>query len=263
MSSASEDFDDLDEDILDYHPHLPSLSPLEQSARHSRVAPPVPSDDLYEFDEDLFVDQALPYQSSGPAENSGTNNPNTFRSLSPDPFALHSDLNNEDYDAIFGLHERASPPPQPATRRQSYSATGSIDLSSLQSNMPSKKRKAGPSEARPAKSAKLTKPIPAPEKQEDEPKVEMIDLVDMSDDEDVSTFLAKKQAVKEKEDMIEAANKPFRLAEFNCIICMDNPTDLVVTHCGMPDSCARFSSTAKRSRSFVLLRMFTSSSACW
>jgi hypothetical protein len=68
------------------------------------------------------------------------------------------------------------------------------------------------------------------------PKVEspeMVDLVDIEDDEQYEDFKAKQQAELIKQQQLDEANKPAKLAEFQCIICMDNPTDLTVTHCGM------------------------------
>jgi hypothetical protein len=67
-------------------------------------------------------------------------------------------------------------------------------------------------------------------------KVEEADLVDLSainDEDEYADFKAKQQAELIKQQQEEEANKPVKLAEFQCIICMDNPTDLTVTHCGM------------------------------
>ncbi|KAH8801583.1 hypothetical protein F5884DRAFT_807174 [Xylogone sp. PMI_703] len=67
------------------------------------------------------------------------------------------------------------------------------------------------------------------------PKVEdtadIVDLVDIEDDSQYEEFKSKqqKELIKQQQD---DSNKPMRLAEFQCIICMDNPTDLTVTHCG-------------------------------
>ena len=61
----------------------------------------------------------------------------------------------------------------------------------------------------------------------------MVDLVDIDDDEKYEDFKAKQQAELIKQQQLDEANKPAKLAEFQCIICMDNPTDLTVTHCGM------------------------------
>jgi len=76
-----------------------------------------------------------------------------------------------------------------------------------------------------------------PEKQEasaaDMVKVPMVDLVDVEDAAQYEAMKAKAQADMIRKQNEDEANKPVKLAAFNCIICMDNPTDLTVTHCGM------------------------------
>jgi len=59
-----------------------------------------------------------------------------------------------------------------------------------------------------------------------------VDLVDIDDDEKYQDFKAKQQAELVKQQQLDEATKPAKLAEFQCIICMDDPTDLTVTHCG-------------------------------
>jgi hypothetical protein len=103
----------------------------------------------------------------------------------------------------------------------------------------SKKRKRDtPGEGR---AAKIVRPgSSASSNEEDLGKVDLVDLSTVDNDEQYNDFKAKEEALKAKEqaDLIKAqnqaeANKPVKLAEFQCIICMDNPTDLTVTHCGM------------------------------
>lgn len=69
--------------------------------------------------------------------------------------------------------------------------------------------------------------------------VEEVDLRDVEDDEDYASFSkrTKEEAVKQKQ--VDEANKPVKLSEFQCIICLDNPTDLTVTWCGKLTSCIR------------------------
>lgn len=63
--------------------------------------------------------------------------------------------------------------------------------------------------------------------------IEVVDLQGIEDNEDYETFRAKQQAEAIRKQNEDEANKPVKLAEFQCIICMDNPTNLTVTHCGM------------------------------
>lgn len=59
---------------------------------------------------------------------------------------------------------------------------------------------------------------------------EVIDLIEyVSYDE----YREKKLLAADKKRMAADAVRPMRLADFQCIICMDQPTDLTVTHCGM------------------------------
>lgn len=66
-------------------------------------------------------------------------------------------------------------------------------------------------------------------------KVETVDLTDMDQYEAYET---KQRREKREHDALEAqkkkeeAKKSKKLAEFECVICLDNPTDLVITHCG-------------------------------
>lgn len=62
---------------------------------------------------------------------------------------------------------------------------------------------------------------------------QMVDLVDIDDDDKYEDFKAKQQTELIKQQQLDEATKPAKLAEFQCIICMDDPTDLTVTHCGM------------------------------
>ena len=63
-----------------------------------------------------------------------------------------------------------------------------------------------------------------------------IPIVDLSCVDDAAQYEALKK--RQQDEAIRAQNeadakRPAKLAEFQCIICMDNPTDLTVTHCGM------------------------------
>ena len=96
-------------------------------------------------------------------------------------------------------------------------------------------------------------------------QADVVDLVGIEDEEQYADFKAKQQAEAIKQQQQDEANKPVKLAEFQCIICMDNPTDLTVTHCGMfilwfygGGKCADGGN-----RSSILLRMPAPSSLRW
>ena len=63
-----------------------------------------------------------------------------------------------------------------------------------------------------------------------------VDLVGIEDEDQYEEFKAKEQAEAIKQRQQEEANKPAKLADFECIICMEKPTDMTVTHCGMSRS---------------------------
>jgi len=99
-----------------------------------------------------------------------------------------------------------------------------------------KKRKAeGAGEGRATKAARRTtssRSTPSSRKQS-LGDVEVVDLEGVDSAREYEEFKAKQQAEAIRQQNEEEANKPVKLAEFQCIICMDNPTDLTVTHCGM------------------------------
>jgi hypothetical protein len=68
------------------------------------------------------------------------------------------------------------------------------------------------------------------------PKVEEVDLVDIDNDRKLEEFRVKQQAELIKQQNREKADKPQKLTDFQCIICLDSPTDLTVTHCGKSSS---------------------------
>jgi len=102
-----------------------------------------------------------------------------------------------------------------------------------------KRKRETATEPRASKAARPSSSRSASAKREDLDKVELVDLSAVEGDRQYEDFAAKEEALKAQAqaDLIKAqnqaeANKPIKLAEFQCIICMDNPTDLTVTHCG-------------------------------
>jgi hypothetical protein len=154
---------------------------------------------------------------------------------SPDPFADLIDL---------------TPPRSPSrpTTQQSRNTTREssvVDLTESSPTVnntndmpPSRKRKADtPGDERPNKSSRGGAASGnlggSPTRQAKVETPDLVDLVDIDDDSKYEDFMLKRQAELVKKQQQEEATRPVRLAEFQCIICMDNPTDLTVTHCGM------------------------------
>lgn len=155
----------------------------------------------------------------------------SFRlSSSPDPFDPFLDSDPLD------RHDLAQTARD--TRESSVvDLTASPQAGTTSNTMPPRKRKAEtPGEGRASKVTRASvsrssRSTPAMQPKMETP--EMVDLVDIDDDEKYEDFKAKQQAALIKQQQLDEANKPAKLAEFQCIICMDNPTDLTVTHCGM------------------------------
>lgn len=63
-------------------------------------------------------------------------------------------------------------------------------------------------------------------------------MVDLTDVDKYESYEMQKKREQREKDALEAqmareeAERPTRLADIECVICLDNPTDLVVTHCG-------------------------------
>ncbi|KAG9236575.1 hypothetical protein BJ875DRAFT_482132 [Amylocarpus encephaloides] len=62
--------------------------------------------------------------------------------------------------------------------------------------------------------------------------VEVVDLRGIEGDDEYKEHAAKQAADLMKKQAQDEAARPVKLAQFNCIICMDQPTDLTITHCG-------------------------------
>jgi hypothetical protein len=207
-------FDDAP--FFDALPRLPSHISFSQehTARSSQNEPPPPS--------------------AQQVHRSGVSQYQVTASESPDPFAEY-------------LEPTPSPSPAPVRRNVHTGSSSVVDLtesSPVQNRieMPSagKKRKREISgEERVSKVTRQGNSQSDTVKPEDSSKVELVDLSAVETDEQYKDFNAKEEALRAKEqaDLIKQqnqaeGNKPVKLAEFQCIICMDNPTDLTVTHCG-------------------------------
>ncbi|CZT52073.1 uncharacterized protein RSE6_13318 [Rhynchosporium secalis] len=145
---------------------------------------------------------------------------------SPDPF---EDLDLDFADLSSLLDER---PSGNSTRRSSF-----VDLTSSPDMAPTtRKRKATePGRGRSRKvtksASKTSRPTSAAGTRA-KSEVHTIDLVDIDDKAEYEERMAKEQAETIKKQNQAAATRSVKLAEFQCIICMDNPTDLTVTFCG-------------------------------
>ena len=62
-------------------------------------------------------------------------------------------------------------------------------------------------------------------------KIEEVDLRGVDDDRDLSKLLEQQRADTIKAQQ-EQSNKPVRLSTLQCVVCMENMTNITATHCG-------------------------------
>lgn len=72
-------------------------------------------------------------------------------------------------------------------------------------------------------------PKPPSKKPSMDVKAGIIDMIDVEDDDDVQKIV-QQQMLKAQ---LEEGNARRKIADFNCVICLDEPTDLSTTPCGM------------------------------
>ncbi|KAI9734488.1 MAG: SUMO-targeted ubiquitin ligase complex subunit slx8 [Claussenomyces sp. TS43310] len=105
---------------------------------------------------------------------------------------------------------------------------------STEASQPSHKRR---QPGRPSQRHNLQRPVNPPKPRsaaeaDGEEEVEAVDLVDIDDDEAYGAYQIQRQEEMIKQQRQDEADKPVKLSDFQCIICLDNPTDLTVTWCG-------------------------------
>lgn len=148
-------------------------------------------------------------------------------SESPDPFEDFIDL---------------TPPPEMGNTRSRNTARASpvVDLTDsspartnnnngndMAPNLRKRKASSTPGEERATKTARAS-----PRRKTSIGDVAVVDLSNVEDEAQYEAMKKREQEEAIKKQNEEEANRPVKLAEFQCIICMDNPTDLTVTHCG-------------------------------
>ncbi|KAL8833342.1 MAG: hypothetical protein Q9170_004331 [Blastenia crenularia] len=84
----------------------------------------------------------------------------------------------------------------------------------------------------PARMNKRRKFSDATVKEEEKPKVEQIDLLDVNDDNGLSSVREQQHAAAIKEQQVRHGDLPTKLSSLQCIICMEPMTNITVTHCG-------------------------------
>ena len=119
----------------------------------------------------------------------------------------------------------------PESSFQQYN--GFVDLTAESPTMPpNRKRKTSVAESKSVKRGRT-----AGDKSQDiqvkgeNSQVEEVDLREVDDDNGLSKLLEQQRVAAVKAQQ-EQANKPLKLSNLQCIICMEPMTNITVTHCG-------------------------------
>lgn len=208
--------------------HSPWSRSSEQGRRDSLTLPPLNPDNsnsplprLSQHDL-FFTDPSLPRRRE---QASGRPNRTVRERVSE----------SSDSDLFGDYINATSPSPEP-----NQSSSSVVDLTDSSShNMSSDRKRKRPAERQTISEAsgsrirtRESSPTILSKKQKVEDPADVVDLVDIEDDLQYEEFKSKQQEELIKQQQQDNADKPMKLAEFQCIICMDNPTDLTVTHCG-------------------------------
>ncbi|EUC43456.1 hypothetical protein COCMIDRAFT_38590 [Bipolaris oryzae ATCC 44560] len=125
---------------------------------------------------------------------------------------------------------RAHPQGSPASQRPDRLANGYVDLTSAPDSPPRTRKRQSPT---PGPSAKRRKREDGTAKEAKQQSVESVTVeeVDLTENSSVQQVLQK-----QREDAAKVQARPDEtfttFNSFNCVICMDNPTDLTATACG-------------------------------
>ncbi|QSZ36969.1 hypothetical protein DSL72_009061 [Monilinia vaccinii-corymbosi] len=146
-----------------------------------------------------------------------------------DPFASPPQIpsRGSDTSAAVDLTDTSSAMAPPLERRRALSGTSLRPATLTRPKSPKRKKSIASPSTKPSKRRKLS----APKINADE-DVEVVDLAENSNLQEYEAAQAKERENLIKQQNQDEATKPIKLVDFQCIICMDNPTDLTVTHCG-------------------------------
>lgn len=218
-------FDPFDESNRYRSPPPPLLSPQQAARQNSRISPqPARGSSFYDDDaeglEDIDWDSFL---------SQGADDFDDPFASPPRPSHMPNRASNT--YSVVDLTESSPPVMAPPTeRRRALSGTSIRPATLTRPKSPKRKKPiAGGS-----RSTKRRKVSPSETKPEED-----VEIVDLAENANLQEYEAAKQATetKRQEELIKKQNqdeatRPVKLAAFQCIICMDSPTDLTVTHCG-------------------------------
>jgi hypothetical protein len=194
--------------------------------------------DLYET---LQSSSFLPRSEPLPRTRPFSNFPSLIRQPTHRRQIFLPDSPEESSDPFESFEPSRSFAHSPTTARAASTntrASSIVDLTTEPSSveMPAK-RKRGPSPSSQERAVKRSCNIdlsktPEPEVAEDGSKIESLDLSHIDSDAKYEEERKKQQAELLAQQQKEDREKPIKLSQFQCIICMDSPTNLTVTYCG-------------------------------
>jgi hypothetical protein len=200
------------------NPWQGSSSTSSRPQRQQQQPPPLPSPliqlDLGDEDDgdffgstpdfDAFDWDSLP---DSPPSNQPFNQPSNQPSIQPSIQSRES--------SIVDLIETSSAMPRTTNKRRAVSAAGERSSKRLKKESPD-----------------LNEGKAEDDEHNLKPTVEQLDLVDVEDDLSYVEAMKTRQADLIKQQRQEDSDKPIKLATTQCVICLDQPEDLVVTYCG-------------------------------
>ncbi|KAF7900056.1 hypothetical protein EAF00_004392 [Botryotinia globosa] len=217
-------------------PDLFSFDPFDETIRYRSPPPQPPSNQVGR-------QNSRPSSQPGRGSSFYDDDAEALANFDWDTFLSQDNENDEEIDDPF-----ASPPQIPSRASDSYGVVDLTESSPAMVPPPERRRALSGTSLRPAtltrpKSPKRRKPVLSkstsakrrklsPSETKPEEDVEVVDLAENSNLEEYEAAKAKRQEDLIKQQNQDEATKPVKLVEFQCIICMDNPTDLTVTHCG-------------------------------
>lgn len=151
----------------------------------------------------------------------------------PDSMNVLADF---DFDSFLGP---STPPRQTPTRTRESSIVDLTETSPVTMPKTSNKRRLSSTDSE-ARTPKRKKDIGASREgakdghKESKPddKVEELDLIDAEDDTSYAEVMRKRQEDLIKQQRQAELDKPLKLATTQCVICLDQPEELAITHCG-------------------------------
>jgi hypothetical protein len=235
---------------------LPSDLWDSPSPGESLTLPPITNsnyDDLTSFNDAQYFDALPRLPSPDPFGGEPSSNSNSQTTNEPPPsnqqarrhpppaISQYRVAGSESPDPFEDFIDLTPPPEMGNTRsRNTTRASSVVDLTEsspaktnsnsndMAPNLRKRKASSTPGEGRATKTARAS-----PRRKVSIGDVTVVDLSNVEDEAQYEAMKKKEQEEAIRKQNEEEANRPVKLAEFQCIICMDNPTDLTVTHCGM------------------------------